>query len=211
MKRWLLILILASFTTVVFSQRVERVSPQYSGNKAADLMIQHISEHLQIIVPPGNDISNLNTQMRCKVTVDFQGKIININITKHTVVWLELSIVDGLKSIPPSEDWNAEIAQELQKELVFSFGNWRKKKDEYGFDDEKIADNIQNKIDQQRMSDADNTQKQEKAWGKAVKEDLKVEMPLSPERGKNPNPEMHLQDISSPEKKQATKVDISLE
>lgn len=174
-------------------------------------MIQYISDNLRIIIPAGKDLSKINAQMRCKITIDQSGKIVDINITKHTVVWLELSIVDGLKDISPSEQWSAEVAEQLQKELVFSFGNWRKSNNEYGLDTERISDNIQQQLDDERKAQAAKSQKEEKAWSKVTNEDLKIEMPLSPERGKNPNPEMKTQPIVPPGTNQMQNIEISLE
>lgn len=200
---------LLSFSAL--SQRVERVKPQFCGNKAADQMIQYISDNLRIVIPAGKDLSKVNTQMRCKITINQSGKIVDINITKHTIVWLELCIVDGLKDIQPSEQWSAEVAEQLQKELVFSFGNWRKVNNEYGLDTERIADNIQQQLDDEREAQAAKNRKEEKAWSKVTQEDLKVEMPLSPERGKNPNPEMKNQNVLPPEQQIMQNIEISLE
>lgn len=211
MRRLLIIFFLTVSSAITFAQRIEKVAPRFSGNKEADLMIQYICDNLQIVVPAGKDLNSINAQMRCKVTVDFEGKVTDITITKHTVVWLELSIVDGLRQIPPSENWTAEVSQELQKELVFSFGNWRKKQNEYGFDTEKIANNVQNRIDVDRDKEATENAKQEKAWSKAVDDDLKIEMPLSPEYGKNPNPEMKTQGITTPDQNKSAKIQISIE
>jgi len=206
---FILVFLLLSFSAL--SQRVERVKPQFCGNKAADQMIQYISDNLRIVIPAGKDLSKVNTQMRCKITINQSGKIIDINITKHTIVWLELCIVDGLKDIQPSEQWSAEVAEQLQKELVFSFGNWRKVNNEYGLDTERIANNIQQQLDDEREAQAAKNRKEEKAWSKVTQEDLKVEMPLSPERGKNPNPEMKNQNVLPPEQQIMQNIEISLE
>jgi len=206
---FILVFMLLSFSAL--SQRVERVKPQFCGNKAADQMIQYISDNLRIVIPAGKDLSKVNTQMRCKITINQSGKIVDINITKHTIVWLELCIVDGLKDIQPSEQWSAEVAEQLQKELVFSFGNWRKVNNEYGLDTERIADNIQQQLDDEREAQAAKNRKEEKAWSKVTQEDLKVEMPLSPERGKNPNPEMKNQNVLPPEQQIMQNIEISLE
>lgn len=211
MRKFCFISVFLLLSICAFSQRVERVKPQFCGNKAADQMIQYISDNLRVIIPAGKDLSKINAQMRCKITIDETGKIVDINITKHTVVWLELSIVDGLKDIRPSDQWSAEVAEQLQKELVFSFGNWRRINTEYGLDTDKISDNIQRQIDEERKAEADRNKKQDKAWAKVADEDLKVEMPLSPERGKNPNPEMKNQEILSPETEILQNIEISLE
>jgi len=211
MKKISFISLLLLLAMSAFAQRVERVKPQFCGNKAADQMIQYISDNLRVVIPAGKDLSKINAQMRCKITIDQTGKIVDINITKHTVVWLELSIVDGLKDIRPSEQWSTEVAEQLQKELVFSFGNWRKVNNEYGMDTKKIADNVQQQLDEERMAQAEKHRKDEKAWAKVTDEDLKVEMPLSPERGKNPNPEMKNQQPLPAETPNTQHIEMSLE
>lgn len=213
MKRLSCILLFVMFVLFGFAQRIERVYPLYSGNKSGDQMVEYIAENLQLIIPSGKDLEKMNTMMKCKITIDEEGKIVDIIITRHTELWLELVIVDGLKRITPSEKWSIEVAQELQKELVFSFGNMRRGKSEYGFRGERVAQSIENQLEEDRQKQKKQHEKETNKWNKVEDKNLKVEMPISPGNNKNPHPVINPRQIVLPPDpdRRESKVEISLE
>lgn len=189
--KYLALIITLFVCSAAHAQRVERVAPIYGEDDQANKMISYISEKLNIIIPPGQDVENLNGTIRCRLTIDPTGKICDIMIQKSLVLWLDMAVIDGLKAIPPSSSWRSPTTHELKRALVFSFGNGgRYQQKTYGFDGDKTTNQVEQSIAKYKQNLKDSLNRHWAKWEDKTKLDMKMPMPLSPDRNKNPLPEL---------------------
>lgn len=208
MKR-LLVLLLVFISGSVFAQKVERVNPIYGSDEQANKMIAYISENLKMVVPIGRSLAEVNGYMRCRIAIDPHGKISEIKIINSLQMWLDIVIIEALKSIPPSPNWTSNTTHELKKALVFSFGNVQMAKATYGYDKQRVDNQVEASVNEQRTKQQEELASHWNAWGEKSKSDLKIKMPLSPERGKGPV--IPLKDQQTPPPVNIPKVSVSLE
>lgn len=207
--RHFVVLIFTLFSLTSFGQRVERVSPIYGNDEQANKMIGYISENLKMVIPTGRSLSDVRGFMRCKITIDPHGKIADIKIINSLQLWLDIVIIDALKNIPPSPNWQSKTTHELKKALVFSFGGPNLPKATYGYDKERVDNQIEQSIDEQRKKQQKELATHWNAWNEKSKENLKLSMPLSPEKNKAPHIPLKDQQTTAPIN--LPKVAISLE
>jgi len=210
MKRLLTFIIpaLLVFSPPSMAQKVERVAPVYGNDDMANKMITYISNNLKMVIPEGRSLKDVSGMMRCKITIDKNGRISDINLRSSITMWLDIVIIEGLKAIPPSPDWKSNAERELKKTLVFAFGGSRKR-NKYGLDIANINRKIDESIEKQREKEKDRVTKHYSEWNETTKEQTKIDMPLTPDRNKNPHVE-----LITPEYKRdldAPKIEISLE
>ena len=210
MKR-LLILILPAllvFSSPSMAQKVERVAPVYGKDDMANKMISYISNNLKMVIPEGRSLKDVSGMMRCKITIDKMGRISDIRILNSLTMWLDIVIIEGLKSIPPSLEWKSNSERELKKALVFAFGGERKR-NSYGLDMANVNRKIDESIEKQRAKEKEKVTKHYSEWNETTKEQTQIDMPLSPDRNKNPHVELitpeYKRDLDMPN------VEISLE
>lgn len=206
----LLMLSMLLLSTISYSQQVERVNPIYGNDEQANRMISYISENLKLIIPKERNLTDVNGMMRCKITIDPYGKIADIKILNSLQLWLDIVIIEALKSIPASPTWKSSTAHELKKALVFSFGNFKGPKAIYGYDKEMVDNRMEASINEQREKQIKQMSTHWQAWNEKSKSDLKMDMPLSPDRNKMPvDPMIKDKPITPPSN--LPKVNISLE
>ncbi|MEG1608018.1 MAG: hypothetical protein RR329_07340 [Mucinivorans sp.] len=167
--------------SVARGQVVERVSPVLGSDEQANQLILYIAENLKLIIPANRDLKSVNGQMRCKLTIDPSGRTSNIDITRSSVMWLDLIIADGLKVIPPWFGWRGQDKYKLSKELVFSFGQVRRSGALYGYNKSGVNEKIGRSMDLQRKELKAKLDAHWNAWDKKTRENLKLDMPLTPD------------------------------
>ncbi len=197
------------FSTPSMAQKVERVAPVYGNDDMSNKMISYISDNLKMVIPKGKSLNDVNGMMRCKITIDPSGRISDIQIYNSITMWLDIVIIEGLKAIPPSPDWKSNAERKLKKALVFAFGGERRRGNRYGLDLENISNKIDQSIEKQRAKEKEKLAKHYKEWDEKTTQQTKIDMPLSPDRNKNPHVE-----LINPEQKRdldIPNVEISLE
>lgn len=187
-------------SAVCYGQRVERVNPIYGNDEQANKMIGYISENLEMVIPTGRSLADVNGYMRCKISIDPSGKIADIKVMNSLRMWLDIVIIEALKSIPPSPTWRSNTTHELNKALVFSFGNLDLTKAIYGYDKQMVKDQTEASVDNQQEKRKAELATHWNAWDVKNKEDLKIKMPLSPEKSKNPTIPLKNQQTTPPVK-----------
>ena len=210
MKRLITLILpaLLVFSSPSMAQKVERVAPVYGKDDMANKMITYISSKLKMVIPEGRSLKDVSGMMRCKITIDQNGRISEIRILNSITMWLDIVIIEGLKAIPPSPEWRSNAERELKKALVFAFGGERKKSS-YGLDLANINRKVDASIEKQRQQEKERVTKHYSEWNEKTEEQTKIDMPLTPDRNKNPHVEMitpeYKRDLDVP------KIEISLE
>lgn len=199
---------LIMFSTPSMAQKVERVAPVYGKDDMANKMITYISGNLKMVIPQGRSLKDISGMMRCKISIDQTGRISEIRILNSITMWLDIVIIEGLKAIPPSPEWRSNAERELKKSLVFAFGGERKR-NQYGLDIANVNRKVDESIEKQRQQEKERITKHYSEWNEKTEEQTKIDMPLSPDRNKNPHVELitpeYKRDLDTP------KIEISLE
>lgn len=181
MKRIIFLFLLGTICAAAFSQQIERVSPVLGSDEQANEMILYVSENLRLMVPTGHDLSTVNARVSCKITVDVAGRVSNIDIRQNGPFWVDMMIIDAMKVLPPWFGWRGQDKYELSKELVFHFGDKRNWGGTYGYQKDRVNQQIGRSIEVQRAQNVEKMTKHWQAWEKTITEGMKLAMPLSPD------------------------------
>lgn len=207
-----IIITLSLCVNISMAQNVERVAPIFGTDDQANMMIRYISDNLELMIPNGKTLENVNGMMRCKISIEPSGKIYDIQIIKGVTdaKWLDIIIMEGLLKIPPSPMWRAPAKHQLSKALIFSFGRHGYHKKTYGPNQDAVQANLDNHLNKWARNLRDSMTRHQLRWEKKTSADIKLPMPASPDGEKQRQPDLNTPPLR-PNLPDLPKVEISLE
>lgn len=149
-------------TTALKTKKIkQRFNPIFGDEKESNQIISFISANL-VLELDEDQLASLDGYVVVQFVVDTSGLITNPYIARSYNSWVDYIIMSAIKELP---DWGVPSLKngepvERSHQVVFTFGSYVQTKRPLGLQNEAIAQNTQNKINEQR--DAYFAEKREK-------------------------------------------------
>ncbi len=144
----------------------QRVNPIFGNEKEANQIISFIASNL-VLEFSEEQIKKLDGYVVLNFVVDTAGTIGNLQVKKSYNIWVDYAILGAIKNLPP---WGVPSMRqgepvERTHQVVFSFGTYSNQgQTTYGLQNETIAQNTQDAIDEQRAEYAAKLKEEHNKW-----------------------------------------------
>lgn len=177
MKRALITLIIISAPLLLTAQ-VKRFTPVFGNDSDVNRTLAFVTENFMFDSLTYTRLQDIKGYTRCTFTVDRQGKIKDVKVTKSLKYWLDYEIIKTMTTLPamtPFRDKNGNTI-EVKRDIYFTFNNSEKNDNYYqrhGYDG-----NIQQdpSIEQQRNAQIAKNAEQLEKWNKFTKDNAKISL-----------------------------------
>lgn len=153
-------------------KKIQKFNPVYGSQSEINELLAFVSTNLKVELTQ-DQIKGINGAMVCTMKIDTMGAIHTIRVGRSLRPWIDYAIVGAMNRLPPygvpSVD-NKGRRREVDRQLVFSFGSFFLPMDHMGFNGEKVAQNIQDQIDEQMAEDRRKKTEHNAKWNNFYKE-----------------------------------------
>lgn len=153
-------------------KKIQKFNPVYGSQNEINELLSFVSTNIKVELSE-DQIRGVNGYMVCKFRLDTLGNIHTIRVGHSLRPWIDYAIVGAMNRLPPygtpATDRRGE-KKDVERQLVFSFGTSLKPLDHIGFNEEKVRQNTQDKIDAQLAEINRKKMEDYTKWGNFTKE-----------------------------------------
>lgn len=177
MKYLLISLALALAVTGASAQKkLQRFNPVYGSEADVNQLLTFVSSNIKVELNE-DQTKGVDGYMVCKFKVDTLGNIHTIRVQHALRPWIDYAIIGAMNRLPaygiPSVDRKGR-KQEVDRQLVFSFGSFTKPLDFIGFNGDKVRENIDQSIQDQIVERTKKNLAQAEKWNGFTNENSKL-------------------------------------